>query len=126
MEYSKVIEISTGIEPNFLQNILTKDISTLEALYDLVDNSIDAARNNIIQNSNYEKDEMGLPKSYKGYKVHIEISPDAIYIEDNCFGMEEEINAMNLISAKIVLAVQTIRSWRKKKRLKAKSKPNSQ
>lgn len=60
MEYSKEIEISTGIEPNFLQNILTKDISTLEALYDLVDNSIDAARNNIIQNSNYEKDEMGL------------------------------------------------------------------
>ena len=40
MEYSKEIEISTGIEPNFLQNILTKDISTLEALYDLVDNSI--------------------------------------------------------------------------------------
>ena len=60
MEYSKEIEISTGIEPDFLQNILTKDISTLEALYDLIDNSIDAARNNIIQNSNYEKDEMGL------------------------------------------------------------------
>ena len=40
MEYRKEIEISTGIEPNFLQNILTKDISTLEALYDLVDNSI--------------------------------------------------------------------------------------
>ena len=99
MEYSKVIEISTGIEPNFLQNILTKDISTLEALYDLVDNSIDAARNNIIQNSNYEKDEMGLPKSYKGYKVHIEISPDAIYIEDNCFGMEEETLDSKTITA---------------------------
>ena len=103
MEYSKEIEISTGIEPNFLQNILTKDISTLEALYDLVDNSIDAARNNIIQNSNYEKDEMGLPKSYKGYKVHIEISPDAIYIEDNCFGMEEE----TLVSRAFYIAKQS-------------------
>ena len=71
MKNSNMIEISTGLEPNFLQDILTKDISTLDALYDLVDNSIDAARNSIIQNGNYEKDVMGLPKSYEGYKVHI-------------------------------------------------------
>ena len=50
MKNSNMIEISTGLEPNFLQDILTKDISTLDALYDLVDNSIDAARNSIIQN----------------------------------------------------------------------------
>ena len=62
MKNSNMIEISTGLEPNFLQDILTKDISTLDALYDLVDNSIDAARNSIIQNGNYEKDVMGLPQ----------------------------------------------------------------
>ena len=45
MKDSNTIKINTGFEPNFLQNILTKDISTLDALYDLVDNSIDAARN---------------------------------------------------------------------------------
>jgi len=90
MKNSNMIEISTGLEPNFLQDILTKDISTLDALYDLVDNSIDAARNSIIKNGNYEKDVMGLPKSYEGYKVHIDISPESICIEDNCFGMQKE------------------------------------
>ena len=90
MKNSNMIEISTGLEPNFLQDILTKDISTLDALYDLVDNSIDAARNSIIRNGNYEKDVMGLPKSYEGYKVHIDISPESICIEDNCFGMQKE------------------------------------
>lgn len=90
MKNSNMIEISTGLEPNFLQDILTKDISTLDALYDLVDNSIDAARNSIIQNGNYEKDVMGLPKSYEGYKVHIDISLESICIEDNCFGMQKE------------------------------------
>ena len=103
MKDSKTIEINTGFEPNFLQNILTKDISTLDALYDLVDNSIDAARNSIFQKENYEKDVMGLPKSYKGYKVHIDISPQSISIEDNCLGMQEEI----LVSSAFYVAKQS-------------------
>ena len=82
---------------------MTKDISTLDALYDLVDNSIDAARNSIFQKENYEKDVMGLPKSYKGYKVHIDISPQSISIEDNCLGMQEEI----LVSSAFYVAKQS-------------------
>lgn len=89
MTINDTIEINTGIEPDFLQNILTKDISTLDALYDLVDNSIDAARNSILQKGCYGKDTMGLPNSYNGYQVHIDISSESISIEDNCFGMDK-------------------------------------
>ena len=103
MKDSNTIKINTGFEPNFLQNILTKDISTLDALYDLVDNSIDAARNSIFQKEEYEKDMMGLPKSYKGYKVHIDISPQSISIEDNCLGMQEE----TLVSSAFYVAKQS-------------------
>ena len=28
------VQISTGVSPNFLESILTKDVSTLDALYD--------------------------------------------------------------------------------------------
>lgn len=85
------VEISMGVSDNFLESILTKDVSTLDALYDLIDNSIDAARDSILEKgNNLKKDKYGLPESYAGYSVDIFISKEEITVEDNCFGMSEK------------------------------------
>jgi len=83
------VEINSGVSPDFIEKTLTQDITTLEALYDLVDNAIDAARNHILK-GDFEKDASGLPASYKGYKVHIRIDKDSVRILDNCLGIDEE------------------------------------
>lgn len=92
-EMNNTLKISMGTSPDFLEQILTKDVSTLEAIYDLIDNSIDAARNQILLNSKVEKDEYGLPKSYASFSVTLKISKDRISIADNCLGMDENILA---------------------------------
>lgn len=85
------LELNIGTSANFLEQILTKDVSTLEAIYDLIDNSIDAARNSIFEKKEAALDQFGLPTSYKGYSVDIEINADYFSIEDNCFGISEEM-----------------------------------
>lgn len=83
------VEINSGVSPDFIEKTLTQDITTLEALYDLVDNAIDAARNHILQND-FEQDDSGLPANYHGYKVHIRVDKNSVRILDNCFGIDEE------------------------------------
>ncbi|EOV8178404.1 ATP-binding protein [Raoultella planticola] len=83
------VEINSGVSPDFIEKTLTQDITTLEALYDLVDNAIDAARNHILK-GDFKKDTSGLPASYQGYKVHIRIDKDSVRIIDNCLGIDEE------------------------------------
>lgn len=83
------VEINSGVSPDFIEKTLTQDITTLEALYDLVDNAIDAARNHIFQN-NFERDESGLPANYQGYKVYIRVDKNSVRILDNCLGIDEK------------------------------------
>ncbi len=83
------IEITMGFPQDFVEGILTKDVSTLDAIYDLIDNSIDAARDSIFSKGKFEKDQFGLPSSYVTYEINLLISSDKISIDDNCFGMEE-------------------------------------
>lgn len=84
------VSIATGIDPNFLTDTLTTDIDLNYALFDLIDNSIDAARN-ALSVRKYEKDRFGLPKSYLGYAIILRFSNDKIIIKDNCLGIEKEI-----------------------------------
>lgn len=84
----RTFEVDTGVSPDFLEAALTQDVTTLEALFDLVDNSIDAARDTLFNNSLHKKED-GLPKSYKGFKVHIRIDNDSVRIIDNCSGIDE-------------------------------------
>lgn len=88
-EVIKTIEIHSGVSPDFLENTLTPDITVLESLFDLIDNSIDAARNHLISN-NFEKDRFGLPDNYSNYMISIRLSKNSISILDNCLGIEEE------------------------------------
>lgn len=84
----KTINVLSGVSSSFLEQTLTQDISPLEALFDLIDNSIDAARDHIIT-SKYAVDDYGLPSNYSGYSIHIRIDNDSIRISDNCLGIEE-------------------------------------
>ena len=52
METVRDVTIKTGIEPSFLVETLTTDIELTDALFDLIDNSIDAARDKIISEHN--------------------------------------------------------------------------
>lgn len=86
----KTVEVQAGVNPGFLENTLTTDITVLESIFDLIDNSIDAARDHLLS-QNFEADIYGLPKDYSGYKISIRLSEKSISILDNCLGMEESM-----------------------------------
>jgi len=84
------IEVSFNSDADYLIQGLTADVSTIECIYDLVDNSIDAARSKILSSSkSAKKDSFGLPASYKGFKIDLKISIKSVSILDNCTGLEE-------------------------------------
>lgn len=83
------ISIDTGVSPNFLEETLTKDVTTLEAIFDLVDNSIDAARDSLIS-SNCIRGKDNLPLTYAGFFVCIRIDNDSVRVMDNCSGIDRE------------------------------------
>ncbi|MGE4765333.1 ATP-binding protein [Yersinia enterocolitica] len=87
-EFSDV-KLKTGIESSFLEETLTTDIELTDALFDLIDNSIDAARNNILKNK-YEKDTFGLPSDYSEFHIKLRFGLDSICIVDNCYGFEDD------------------------------------
>lgn len=89
MGNERTIQISMGTSKNFLEDILTRDISTLDALYDLIDNSIDAARDSLFERGDFKRDKYDLPQSYHEFTVDIELNEQSIKVEDNCFGMKE-------------------------------------
>ncbi len=69
---------------------LTRDASTEACIFDLIDNSIDAARNTILQNASTKHDTDQLPSSYSKFSVSLEILGDRLEISDNCGGMDPQ------------------------------------
>lgn len=68
---------------------LTRDIGVEASLFDLVDNSIDAARETIFKGNRGGKT-VELPKSYAGFKVALTFSGTSCSVADNCGGIEVE------------------------------------
>lgn len=62
----------------FIINIITKDISIEAAIFDFIDNSINAA------------EKITNPKRLQGYGVWIEINKDCFVITDNCGGISKD------------------------------------
>lgn len=85
---SKYISVKQGLDERFLRGILTRDISPLEAVFDLIDNSIDAARNDLLSRGATARDKFELPESYKRYRISLRITDRSFVISDNCYGME--------------------------------------
>ncbi len=84
------IEVSFNSDADYLIQGLTSDVSTIECIYDLIDNSIDAARSKILSGSKaVKKDFFGLPASYKRFKIELDISSRKVTVSDNCAGIDE-------------------------------------
>ena len=99
-------DVKTGIEEELLMKLFTKDISAEECIYDLIDNSIDAAREKI-QSGNFETDDFGLPSDYSGFVIDLVVKEDNISIEDNCRGFSQN----ELKSSTFVIGVQSSSSF---------------
>ncbi len=83
------VEVDFDVDADYLIKGLTSDVSTIECVYDLIDNSIDAARNEILGSSKCKKDDFGLPASYSGFEIRISFSESNFEISDNCGGISE-------------------------------------
>lgn len=86
----KTLKVESGVNPRFLEDTLTQDITPLESLFDLIDNSIDAARDHLLK-SKPRLDDYGLPADYSEYAIHIRLDESSIRVLDNCLGMEEVV-----------------------------------
>ena len=83
-------DVNRGVDGGYLHRILTRDISTLESVHDLVDNAIDAARNRLLAEGKSTSDRYGLPDDYSAFVVSLRFGPKSISIMDNCRGIEPE------------------------------------
>jgi hypothetical protein len=84
---SNPIKIKTGIDAEFLETVLTRDTDTATTLFELIDNAVDAAKEDLLLNKTSQIDEYGLPKNYKKYKITVKIGKNKISVQDNCSGM---------------------------------------
>lgn len=85
MNNKRNLTIKTGVNPSYVKNVVTQDINCFECILDLIDNSIDAAKSLVIHNL----DDQGMPLSYEGVKISLEVSSDGITLHDNCSGISK-------------------------------------
>lgn len=64
---------------------LTRDLTVEACIFDLLDNSIDAARDTIFKKAN--GDSSVTPDSFAGFKIELTLNGDFLKIEDNCGGI---------------------------------------
>lgn len=87
------IKLKAGVDSGFLESVITRDITTMASIFDLIDNSIDAAKEHMLATKKVELDEYNMPGDYSGYEVSIALEQESFSIKDNCLGIEEEILA---------------------------------
>ncbi|CAI0899379.1 Uncharacterised protein [Serratia marcescens] len=68
----------------FFVEMLTRDIELVDAILDLIDNSLDGAMRLLKGNNRGES-------PYKGFKVDISFSPEHFNITDNCGGIPRDV-----------------------------------
>ncbi|MEX2978749.1 ATP-binding protein [Serratia fonticola] len=85
-----ILTVRTGVDSRFLENVITRDISTQASIFDLVDNSIDAAKEYLNSHGEIILDEYGLPNDYSGFKIYIRLDKNSFKIIDNCFGIPDK------------------------------------
>ena len=86
-----IIDVNIGVAPSYLQSVLTKDISPMECVYDLVDNSVDAIRDCVMSTAAWARDPYGLPASYHGHTVNLSLKEQEVAISDDGTGIATEI-----------------------------------
>lgn len=79
-------KFSAAPSKEFFIEMLTKDIPLERAIIDLIDNSVDGAKNHLAKN-NKDYREVG----YKDYKIEIYFNTREFVIKDNCGGFSKKI-----------------------------------
>jgi hypothetical protein len=82
------LQVQFNPAPAYLFDYLTADIQTSECIFDLIDNSIDAARAVLSRRSSEKNGQ--LPDNYAGFQINVTLSPEAVTVHDNCSGISEE------------------------------------
>lgn len=85
-EAAKRILIDTSPTKEVVVDGITRDATDEECIFDLIDNSIDAARNLIFRNIS-PKLRNELPEGYSGYEVKLHLNNTSFKISDNCGGI---------------------------------------
>ena len=81
--------VDTSPSKAMVVDSLIRDISTEAAIFDLIDNSIDAARNIVFARGGADQTD-ALPDSYGGFEVALSFSGDGCSVKDNCGGISVE------------------------------------
>jgi hypothetical protein len=69
----------------FFVHTITKDVTVLECILDLIDNCLDGARNHLYRSG--QIDEAAEAVNYEGFWCNVSISKETFIIEDNCGGI---------------------------------------
>jgi len=85
---ARQVKVDTTPTKDAVVSSLTRDASIEACIFDLIDNSIDAARESIFAKGRPDVDQYGLPTSYAGFKIDVRISGKGIIVEDNCGGID--------------------------------------
>jgi hypothetical protein len=85
-EQGKRFLIDTSPTKEAVVDGITRDATDEECIFDLIDNSIDAARNIIFRNIS-PKLRNELPEGYSGYEVKLHLNSTSFKIWDNCGGI---------------------------------------
>ncbi|HIE1783768.1 TPA: ATP-binding protein [Pseudomonas aeruginosa] len=84
------LSVDTSPSKEVVVNSLTRDIAIDACIFDLIDNSIDAARDTIFKlDQRLDKDSP--PESYEKYKIKIDMDGVGISISDNCGGISSKL-----------------------------------
>jgi hypothetical protein len=78
--------IDTSPTKDVVVDGITRDATDEECVFDLIDNTVDAARNAIFRNVPSSSRKV-LPDDYSGYKLKLKFSSNAFLVEDNCSGI---------------------------------------
>lgn len=81
----KFFSVDTRPTKVALVNSLTRDITVEACVFDLIDNSVDAARDAILAKCTGKA--VALPDSYDGFDIELQFSGDGFAIVDNCGGI---------------------------------------
>lgn len=88
MKEDQLFYADTRPSKKYLVDGITKDVTLEDAIFDLIDNSIDAYKKN---NDN------SLPKSYKNYEIEINFNSNHFSIKDNGIGIDLETLRSNAL-----------------------------
>ena len=84
---SKIKRVTAKPEKEFFVHMLTKDISVLDCILDLVDNAVDAAQNGLPNDTATEPSAMLTSRKLEGSVIALSVEANRFEISDNCGGM---------------------------------------